>query len=96
VRRTVRRNWWHTAGVVLAAVALTAPVWATPAAANDDHARLAFTEVDLVSNIPGRAPVTDDRVKNAWGLALSPTSPLWVANNETNIATIYAGGLGGR
>jgi uncharacterized protein (TIGR03118 family) len=76
-------------------VALTAPVWATPAAANDDHPRLAFTEVDLVSNIPGRAPVTDDRVKNAWGLALSPTSPLWVANNETNIATIYAGGLGG-
>jgi len=76
-------------------VALIAPVWATPAAANDEHARLAFTEVDLVSNIAGRASVTDDRVQNAWGLALSPTSPLWVANNGTNIATIYAGGLGG-
>src|SRR5262249_5154074 len=91
----VRRHWWHAGGVVLAVVALIAPVWATPAAANDEHARLAFTEVDLVSNIAGRASVTDDRVRNAWGLALSPTSPLWVANNGTNIATIYAGGLGG-
>jgi len=58
-------------------------------------ARAAFTEVDLVSNIPGRAAVTDGHVQNAWGLALSPTSPLWVANNGTNTATLYAGGVGG-
>jgi uncharacterized protein (TIGR03118 family) len=79
-------------------VALAAPVWAAPgvaAVADDEHQRLAFSEVDLVSNIPGRAAVTDDRVENAWGLALSPTSPLWVANNGTNTATLYAGGLGG-
>jgi uncharacterized protein (TIGR03118 family) len=75
-------------------VALTAPVSVTAAAAQDSQPR-AFTEVDLVSNIPGRAAVTDGRVKNAWGLAFSPTSPLWVANNGTNVATLYAGGVGG-
>ncbi len=95
MRRTVRRHRWHAGGVILAAVALTAPVWATPAAADDGHPRLAFSEVDLVSNIPGQAAVTDANVVNAWGLALSPTSPLWVANNGTNTATLYAGGLGG-
>ena len=54
-----------------------------------------LTEVDLVSNIPGRAAVTDAHVQNAWGLALGPTTPLWVANNGTNTATLYAGGVGG-
>jgi uncharacterized protein (TIGR03118 family) len=29
------------------------------------------------------------------GLALSPTSPLWSANNGTNTATLYSGGIGG-
>jgi len=32
---------------------------------------------------------------NAWGLSLSPTSPLWSVNNGTNTATLYSGGLGG-
>jgi len=54
-----------------------------------------FTQVNQVSDQPGKAKVTDPDVVNAWGLALSPTSPLWVANNGTNTATIYIGGLGG-
>jgi len=70
-------------------VALTAPVWATPAAADDGHPRLAFSEVDLVSNIPGQAAVTDANVVNAWGLASQADSPWWVANNATNRATVY-------
>ena len=52
-------------------------------------------EVDQVSNQPGHAKLTDPDVVNAWGLALGPTSPLWVANNGTNTATLYAGGVGG-
>jgi uncharacterized protein (TIGR03118 family) len=64
-----------------------------PAQAHPAHSR--FAEVDLVSDqqIPG--VFQDPNLVNAWGLALSPTSPLWVANNGTNTATIYAGGVDG-
>src|SRR5207253_2918271 len=48
-----------------------------------------------VSDIPGRAELTDANVVNPWGLAFSPTSPLWVANNGTGTATLYAGGANG-
>ena len=80
-------------GAALLAVPLLAPALATPAAAAPPATR--FIEADLVSNVPGRAALTDPDVVNAWGLALSPTSPLWVANNGTNTATLYAGGASG-
>jgi uncharacterized protein (TIGR03118 family) len=51
-----------------------------------------FTEVDLVSDHLTLATPADSDLVNPWGLALSPTSPLWVANNGQNIATLYAGG----
>ncbi len=51
--------------------------------------------VPLVSDQVGEAPLVDKNVVNAWGLALSPTGPLWVANNGTNTATVYAGGVNG-
>jgi len=88
---------WYAARAVVAAVVAATPFWAAPgvATASEDHPRLAFTEVDLVSNVAGSAAVTDPHVRNAWGLALGPTSPLWVANNGTNTSTLYAGGLGG-
>jgi uncharacterized protein (TIGR03118 family) len=54
-----------------------------------------FTQINQVSDQPGVANVTDPDLVNAWGLALSPTSPLWSANNGTNTATLYSGGLGG-
>jgi uncharacterized protein (TIGR03118 family) len=63
---------------------------AASAAQADSH--IAFSESDLVSDQPGYATITDPDVVNAWGLALSATSPLWVANNGTNTSTLYAGG----
>jgi uncharacterized protein (TIGR03118 family) len=87
--------------VPLALTVLTAPnagaappTGAAQAAAAPAAAPM-FTETDLVSDVPGRAALTDPDVVNAWGLALSPTSPLWVANNGTNTATLYAGGANG-
>src|SRR5262249_8964481 len=79
-------------GAALLAVPLLVPALATPAAADPPPA---FTEVDQVSNVPGRAALTDPDLVNAWGLALSPTSPLWVANNGTDTSTLYAGGGNG-
>jgi len=96
--RTDRQHRLRTgrSAVVAAALGLllVASSGATAAQAATRN-RPAFTEVDLVSNIPGRAAVTDANVQNAWGLALSPTSPLWVANNGTNTSTLYAGGVAG-
>src|SRR5512144_549693 len=54
-----------------------------------------FTQVNQVSNQAGTANLQDPDLVNAWGLALSPTGPLWVANNGTNTATIYTGGVNG-
>jgi uncharacterized protein (TIGR03118 family) len=89
---------WRVGRAVVAAV-VAGPILVASgvasAAQEPASTRPAFTEVDLVSNIPGRAAVTDGNVQNAWGLALSPTSPLWVANNGTNTSTLYAGGIGG-
>lgn len=35
-----------------------------------------FAEVDLVSDQPGKAAITDPLLVNSWGLALGPTTPL--------------------
>ncbi len=45
----------------------------------------------LVSNEAGEAPLQDPLLVNAWGIAASPTSPWWVADNGTGMATIYTG-----
>jgi uncharacterized protein (TIGR03118 family) len=50
-----------------------------------------FLQVNQVSDQPGVAPLTDPDLVNAWGLAASATSPLWVADNGSNLATLYTG-----
>ena len=41
------------------------------------------------------AQIVDPNLKNPWGLAASPTSPLWVADNNGNVATVYPGHVNG-
>lgn len=57
--------------------------------------RPAFTEVDMISDVPGRAPLTDPELVNGWGVTFGPTTPLWVNDNATGVSTLYAGGVGG-
>src|SRR5690348_1495441 len=87
------RSWARRALLPAASTLMLVGALATPAQAHPAHTR--FAEVDLVSDqkIPG--VLQDTNLVNAWGLALSPTSPLWVANNGTNTATIYVGGVNG-
>jgi uncharacterized protein (TIGR03118 family) len=55
-----------------------------------------FEVRNQVSDQPERDPaVVDPDAVNTWGLALGPTTPLWVANNGTNTATVYTGGVNG-
>jgi uncharacterized protein (TIGR03118 family) len=48
-----------------------------------------FIQHNLVSNIPGLAVTTDPNLKNPWGIAFSPTSPFWIADNGTGVSTLY-------
>jgi uncharacterized protein (TIGR03118 family) len=41
----------------------------------------AFRQVNLVSDLPGRAQLLDREVKNPWGIAFGPDTPIWVNNN---------------
>ena len=53
------------------------------------HHDVKLSQVNLASDIPGRAPLTDPDLKNPWGISHSPVSPLWVSNQGTNSSTLY-------
>jgi uncharacterized protein (TIGR03118 family) len=49
-----------------------------------------FVQVNLVSDIPGLATITDPELVNPWGVAHSSTSPFWSSNQGKSTATLYA------
>jgi uncharacterized protein (TIGR03118 family) len=54
------------------------------------------TVVNEVADQSGNAAITDANLLNPWGMAIGPSGgALWVANNNTNTATLYTGGLNG-
>jgi uncharacterized protein (TIGR03118 family) len=74
-------------------VAIPMALWtvAQPAvAAERGLVRGAYLQTNLVSNIPGMAQVTDPNLKNPWGLSSSSSSPLWAADNNAGVATLYS------
>ena len=48
-----------------------------------------FAQTNLVSNTPGVANNTDPNLVNPWGIATSSSSPFWVSDNATGLATLY-------
>jgi len=48
-----------------------------------------YTQVNLVSNTSGVAPVTDPTLINPWGLSRSSSSPWWISDNGTPTGTIF-------
>jgi uncharacterized protein (TIGR03118 family) len=88
-----RRSMWSAATIMAAGTLVTTALGAMPASAHVG----AYRQVNLVSDQPGKAHLTDPDLVNAWGLAASPGtdaapgSPLWVADNGTDKATLYTG-----
>jgi uncharacterized protein (TIGR03118 family) len=82
------------AGTLITMGAAVAPAGASPAHGHNSG----FVQVNLVSNQPGVAPLTDTDLVNAWGLAASPGTdqvpgtPLWVSDNGSDKATLYNNG----
>src|SRR5262245_26807604 len=49
-----------------------------------------FRQTNLVSDLTTvGAQIVDPNLKNPWGLAFGPATPLWVADNGTSIAGVY-------
>lgn len=77
-------------GAVAGLVAMGEPAVATAAAPNS------FRLTNLVANKASFHPkLVDPNLKNAWGLAAGPTSPIWVSDNNSGFATVYSGGVKG-
>ena len=55
-----------------------------------------FTQTNLVANTSSAgASLVDPHLKNAWGLAAGPSTPIWVSDNNSGKATVYSGGIDG-
>jgi uncharacterized protein (TIGR03118 family) len=82
---------------VAPAVAVAAAVAVIPSGAAHAWApTTTFAQVNLVSDqSTDGAQIVDPDLINAWGLALSATSPLWVANNNSDTSTLYSIGAAG-
>jgi uncharacterized protein (TIGR03118 family) len=50
-----------------------------------------YLQTNLVSDLPNIAATTDANLVNPWGIAISATSPFWVADNSTGVSTLYNG-----
>ena len=93
----IRLKPWRTTwrGVSIAAIvsagALAAGALGAAPAGASAHIG-AYRQINLVSDQPGKANLPDSDLVNAWGLAASPGtnaspgSPLWVADNGSDVA----------
>jgi uncharacterized protein (TIGR03118 family) len=85
-QHTRLRSWIAAAALVLAAVVISALASATSAASPNS-----YVVTNLVSDEPGVAATLDPKLVNPWGLAALQTSPWWVADNGTDVSTLYQG-----
>lgn len=50
-----------------------------------------FTQINLDSDVPGLARVTDPNLVNPWGIAFSPTGGFWFGDNGTSVSDVVDG-----
>jgi uncharacterized protein (TIGR03118 family) len=86
MRFTIQLRGWR-ARLALAVLALA--VLSVPGA-GIRCAAASYKVTVLTSDQPG-APFLDTNLQNPWGLASSATSPFWISDNATSMATIYDG-----
>jgi uncharacterized protein (TIGR03118 family) len=81
------------AGLIAVAVPATATAAVAGGASGHENE---FRQTNLISDLGNQgAQVVDPNLKNPWGLAMGPATPLWVANNNSGTATIYTINPGG-
>jgi uncharacterized protein (TIGR03118 family) len=55
----------------------------------------AYRQTNLLSDIPGFAPVLDPLLVNPWGVTATASSPFWVSNNGPSTSQLIRGDVGG-
>jgi uncharacterized protein (TIGR03118 family) len=50
-----------------------------------------YTQVNLVANTSGVAPVTDPNLVNPWGVSRTSSSVWWISDNGPGLSTLYNG-----
>jgi uncharacterized protein (TIGR03118 family) len=51
----------------------------------------AYRQTNLMTDVPGLAPVLDPLLVNPWGISMTGSSPFWVANNGTSTTQLIRG-----
>jgi uncharacterized protein (TIGR03118 family) len=82
----MRRTQLQRALIAAAVCAAAAAVLAGAAPAAEPNV---YVQHNLVSDGSMPADHTDSHLVNAWGLTALPGSPWWVADNGTNVSTLY-------
>src|SRR5690349_13443458 len=88
------RRLWPLAVLVAAGGMLPATAGAASAGVHDS----VYRQVNLVSDIPGLAAVTDPDLVNSWGVSAGPGTDqapggaLWVSDNGKDKTTLYTSG----
>jgi hypothetical protein len=72
-------------------VALVGAIGASLLAASPAALAQTFNVANLVSDGSIKAANTDPNLINPWGIAASPTGPLWVSDNNSGFTTVYNG-----
>ncbi|MFI6597722.1 TIGR03118 family protein [Nonomuraea sp. NPDC050536] len=75
------------AAALVLSVSTALPAQSSAAAA---HRQTRFEEVDLVSDQPGKAQITDPNLVNPWGMSIGKF--LWVSDADKDLSTVYSGG----
>jgi uncharacterized protein (TIGR03118 family) len=76
----------------LPVLALAASVLLVPTvqARADEDRDGRYRQTNLVSDQAGVAMLQDTNLVNAWGISFAPTSPFWVSDNGSGLATLYS------
>ena len=88
------RRLWPLAALVAAGTVLPVTAGAASAGVHDSR----YQQVNLVSDVPGLAAVTDPDLVNSWGVSASPGTDqapggaLWVSDNGKDKTTLYTSG----
>jgi uncharacterized protein (TIGR03118 family) len=48
-----------------------------------------YAQSNLVSDLPGVAQIQDTNLVNSWGVSFSGSTPFWIADNNSGVATLY-------
>ena len=88
------RSWRKRVSIGAMLGAATLAPFIAPAGSASAAPPSGFAQVNLVSDVPGLAQVTDVRMSNPWGITMGPSTPLWVNNDNTATSQVWAGANG--